>query len=319
MPRPARISDWVALFALTVLWGSAFLLNEIALGALPPNVIVAGRIIIATGVLFAAMHAHGISLPGELRGWLPMFAMAVFGNVLPFTLIAWAQQFISSSLAGILMAVMPLFVLTLAHFFLPGGRMTPKRAVGFFAGFIGVSVVIGPDALSYDSSSLALWGALATLGAALSYSISAIIARRMRAAEPLQVSVGMLLLSSVLAAPGAALDLATPIEVSWPALMALCALGLLSTGYATVLYFRLVQGPGPAFLSFVNYLVPAWAVLAGWAFLNETLSVSVFVGLALILVGIAVSELWPPDASALRSALGRRGVVLPARIAKERG
>ena len=70
----------------------------------------------------------------------------------------------------------------------------------------------------------------------------------------------------------------------------LIVLGLLATGFATLLYFRLVQGPGPTFISFVNYLVPAWAVIAGALFLDESLSLSVFLGLALILSGIGLSE-----------------------------
>ncbi len=76
-----------------------------------------------------------------------MLVMAILGNVLPFQLIAWAQLHIASSMAGVLMAVMPLFVLTLAHFFVPGARLTPLRIAGFVMGFIGVVCVIGPDAL----------------------------------------------------------------------------------------------------------------------------------------------------------------------------
>ena len=75
--------------------------------------------------------------------------------------------------------------------------------------------------------------------------------------------------------------------------LALLFLGLLATGFAALLYFRLVQGPGPTFLSFVNYLVPAWAVIAGAVFLDESLSLTVFVGLAMILAGIGFSEFGP--------------------------
>ncbi len=291
MPRAAHFGDWVALLALTLMWGTAFMFNELALASFSPSVLVAGRIIIAAAVLVAFMRANGIRLPPVGRGWIPLLVMAILGNVLPFQLIAWAQQHIDSSLAGILMAVMPLFVLTLAHFLLPGSRLTPYRVVGFVVGFAGVVTIIGPEALRGLDDNSTLWGAIAVLGAALSYSLNSIYARRLGATDPVQLSAGMLVAASLLSLPGAAVDIPTMVSPSVAATASLAVLGLLSTGVATLLYFRLVQGPGPTFLSFVNYLVPPCAVLAGALFLNETVSSSVYAGMSLILSGIALSEL----------------------------
>ena len=131
MQRDATPQDWFTLLVLTVLWGSAFLFNELALASLSPAVLVAGRIVIATAFIWGYLRISGNTLPAPGRAWLPMVVLAIFGNVLPFHLVAWAQQHIDSSMAGILMAVMPLFVLTLAHFFVPGGRLTRWRVVGF--------------------------------------------------------------------------------------------------------------------------------------------------------------------------------------------
>ena len=291
MPRAAHFGDWIALLALTLMWGTAFMFNELALASFPPSVLVAGRILIATAVLFAFMRANGIRLPPLGRAWIPLLVMAVLGNVLPFQLIAWAQQYIDSSMAGILMAVMPLFVLTLAHFLLPGSKLTPYRVVGFVVGFAGVVTIIGPEALRGLDKNTTLWGAIAVLGAALSYSLNSIYARRLGATNPVQLSAGMLVAASLLSLPGAAVDVPGIASPSVAAMASLAVLGLLSTGLATLLYFRLVQGPGPTFLSFVNYLVPPCAVLAGALFLDETVSSSVYVGLCLILSGIAFSEL----------------------------
>jgi len=142
MPRVPHSGDWISLLALTALWGSAFLLNEIALASFTPSILVAGRIFVAVGLIYGYLRVTGGSLPGPGRAWWPMFVLALFGNVLPFHLVAWSQQYIDSSLAGVLMAVMPLFVLTLAHFFVPGARLTPFRAAGFVVGFAGVVVII---------------------------------------------------------------------------------------------------------------------------------------------------------------------------------
>jgi drug/metabolite transporter (DMT)-like permease len=293
MPRAAKFSDWLALLALTAMWGSAFMFNEFALAAFPPAVLVAGRLLIATALLVTFMRANGVKLPAFGRAWIPIAVMALLGNVLPFHLIAWGQQYIDSSLAGILMAVMPLFVLTLAHFFLPGSTLTPYRVAGFVIGFSGVVVIIGPEALGGLSDNTALWGAIAALGAALSYSINSIYARRLGAADPIQLSAGTLVAASVMTLPAAAVDLSSVLTPGPAAISAMLVLGLLSTGLATVIYFRLVQGPGPEFISTVNYLVPVWAVGAGALFLGESISPQMYGGMLLILSGIALGELGP--------------------------
>ena len=305
MPRAPHYGDWISLLALTALWGSAFLLNEIALASFTPSLLVAGRILIAAVLIVGYLRLTGNSLPLPGYAWWPMLVLALFGNVLPFHLVAWSQQHIDSSLAGVLMAAMPLFVLTLAHFFVPGARLTLYRAAGFVIGFAGVVVIIGPDFLRGFDGNVALWGAIAVLGAALSYSISTIYARRLGAGDPVRRSAGMLIVASIMSLPAAAVDLPTIMTPSLGAAVALGTLGLLATGFATLLYFRLVQGPGPAFLSLVNYLVPAWAVIAGALFLDESLSLSVFVGLSLILCGIALSEIGPRIARAIRAARTR--------------
>lgn len=317
MPSAPHLGDWLSLLALTVLWGSAFLFNELALASFPPSVIVGGRILIATLLIFGYLRLSGDALPRLGRAWLPMVVLAVIGNVLPFHLIAWAQQHIDSSLAGILMAVMPLFVLTLAHFFVPGARLTPYRVIGFVVGFAGVAVVIGPEFPRGLAGNAALLGAIAALGAALSYSVSTIYARRLGAGDPVVRSAGMLVAASLLAAPMALFDLSAVVAPSVASIVALIVLGLLATGFATLLYFRLIQGPGPAFLSFVNYLVPAWAVIAGAVFLDESISLSVFSGLALILGGIAISELGSRAVDRLKGIRSRYVVSLPTSIARE--
>lgn len=305
MPRAPHSGDWLSLLALAVLWGSAFLLNEIALASFPPAVLVGGRILIAALLIYAYLRLSGGALPRAGTAWLPMVALAAFGNVLPFHLVAWAQQHIDSSLAGILMAAMPLFVLTLAHFLIPGARLTAFRVAGFVVGFAGVVVVIGPEFLRGLSGNMELYGALATLGAALSYSISTIYTRRLGAGDPVRRAAGMLIVASLLSAPAALIDLSAIAAPTLSSAIALGVLGLMASGFATLLYFRLVQGPGPTFLSLVNYLVPAWAVIAGALFLDESLSLSVLLGMSLILAGIALSEFGARAATLITASWSR--------------
>ena len=293
MPRAANTGDWLALFTLTALWGTSFALNEVALASFSPAVMVAGRVLVASVVLFGFMRASGVTLPKTVREWIPMLVLAAAGNLLPFQLVAWGQQYIASSTAGVLMAVMPLFVLSLAHFFVPGARLTLFRVAGFIAGFAGVMLVIGFDSITNLDGNMALLGCLAVLAAAFSYSVNSIYARRLGSTNPIQLAAGMMVVSCLVALPQAAPDLGELADPALGSALALVFLGLFSTGTATLLYFRVIQGPGPTFLSLVNYLVPVWAVGTGAVFLGESLPLSVWMGLALILSGIAISEFGP--------------------------
>lgn len=291
MPATPNLGDWLRLLLLTVFWGTAFMFTEIALRSFSPSVLVFGRIVIAAALVTGFLYYAGSRLPRNGRAWWQMLVMALTGNVLPFHLITWGQLSVPSSLAGVLMAVMPLFVLTLSHIFVPGARLTGYRVLGFLAGFAGVVVVIGPEALQGLRGNATLLGALAVLGGAFSYAVSAVYARLIGASEPVRLAAGMLIVGSLLSLPPA---VATAPQLAVPGLAAavsLVVLGLFSTGYATVIYFRLVQGPGPNFLSFVNYLVPAWAVLAGAVVLDEVVTLNAYIGLLMILAGIAASEL----------------------------
>ena len=162
-------------------------------------------------------------------------------------------------------------------------------------------VAIGPDfSAGFGGNNLAFWGSIATLGAAFSYAASSVYARTLGPTDPVRLSTGMLIVASALSLPAALVDAPLAAPPGAAALIAVLVLGLLATGFATLLYFRLVQGPGPAFLSLVNYLVPVWAVLAGALLLGEAVSPAVFLGLGLILAGIAIGEFGPRGKRALQ-------------------
>lgn len=306
MPRAATLSDWFALFALTIFWGTSFLFIELALKAFPPAVLVSGRILLGALALLLFMWLSGLRLPRDRRVWAGWVVIAVLGIILPMRFTAWGQQYISSAEAGVLMAISPLFVYTLSHFFLPGERLTFVRLGGFALGFAGVILVIGPTALNDWSGNMHLLGLLAVLGAALSYSLNSVFARRVSTdQDPMALATGTILLGALMAAPSGVANLdAVMLPAGFIPWMALGVLGLICSGFAAVLYFRLIQGPGPAFTTTVTYLVPAWAVLAGAVILQETLPWRVYLGLGLILGGIALSEL---GGAWRRRRLERRG------------
>jgi len=280
-----------------LMWGSAFLLTKVAVSSLDPDTVVAGRLLVACLLLVPVALVQGAGRRGPswgLRLWLFLLLIAIFGNALPFALIAWGQQRIDSGLAGILMAVMPLVTLGLSHYLVPGERLTPYRVAGFFLGFLGVVVLVGPGALAQVfNGGGPLLPMLAVLGGAVCYAISAILARLRPPSEPLPSAAATILMAAVMMLP-LTLGPQHPEAVAKPtfaSLAAVLALGVFSTAWASIVYFQLIRSAGPAFLSQLNYLIPLWAVAVGTLFLGERPEPNALYALALILGGILLTQL----------------------------
>jgi len=301
-------AEWALLFTLVVLWGSSFMLVRVSLDAFTPLAVTAGRLLIGAGVLGLVLVAMRRRVSQQPRHWLFFLAMALLGNAAPFFLIAWGQVAIPSGLTGILMAVMPLAVLLMAHFLVAGERLTRRRLAGFALGFLGVVVLTGPDArAALVGREASFISQLAVLGAALCYGVAAIVARRGPVLHPVVVAapvlaiagtlVGALLLAAGAGAGGDSGAVAVHDPVGAWSAAAMLALGALSTGLATVVYFTLIARAGPTFLSLINYLIPVWAVVLGAVALDERLPPRAFVALALILAGLVLAR-WRSGRSA---------------------
>ena len=290
MTRP--LSHWLLLFALVVMWGSGFMMTGIAVRSFSPSVLVTLRLAIGAILLTGVIYARGMRLPWGGRFWLYSLLIAATGTCVPYWLISFGQQRVDSGLAGILMGIMPLSTMVLAHFFVQGERLNPITVVGFVIGFVGLAVLIGPNALlELEGQGGALFYELAILGGALFYAINTVVARHRPPADPQVAAAGMAVAGSVvmlpLGLPDAPAELAAaPAGPLW----ALITLTLVQTVIATVVFLRLVAIAGPSFVSFINYLIPVWAVLMGVTFLGERPGLGALVALALILSGIGLSE-----------------------------
>lgn len=291
MARP--LSHWLLLAAIVILWGSAFGVTEIAIEAFSPLVLVTGRMILAAILLTAVVWFRGQSLPRSTRFWLFSLAMAVAGNCLPFWLISKAQLQIDSGLAGILMSIMPLTTLLLAHVFVPGERLSGGKLAGFMLGFVGIVVLIGPEALlELKGQGTAFWAEIACLFAAFCYATNAIIARHRPSFDPIVAAAGTMIVGALIMIPLGVVDLPRQIaEASTEGLLAGVALAVLASALAPVVFLRLVTLAGPSFVAFINYLIPLWALLMGILLLGEQPRWTALVALALILGGLALSEM----------------------------
>lgn len=283
---------WSLLIALSVLWGGSFFFVGVAVAEIPALSLVALRVGIAAAILWAALPLLGTAPPRRARAWGAIAVMAVLNNIVPFTLIVWAQQTLPSGLAAILNATTPLWTVLVAHALTHEERATPGKLAGVALGFGGVAAMMGPQVLGGAAAAGA--ATLAMLAATLSYAFAGVWGRRFRAAgiTPMQAALGQVSVAAVAMAP-IALVLDAPWRLPVPSLAATGAvLGLaaLSTALAYVLYFRILALAGAVNLLLATFLIPVSAVLLGVLVLGEALEPRHLLGMALIGLALAAID-----------------------------
>jgi drug/metabolite transporter (DMT)-like permease len=288
-------TEWLLLLLLSVLWGGSFFFFKILVDVLPPFTVVLGRVGLAAIALNLFLLAKGEPMPSSPRLWRQFFAMGTLNNVVPFTLIVFGETRIASGLASILNATTPLFTIIAAHVLTRSERLTGAKITGVLFGFLGVAVLIGPDALSGLGQG-DLLGEGACLLAALTYGFAGIYGRRFKGVPALQVATGQITASTIILLPIAALvdrpwTLPAPDLHVWAAFI---AIALLSTALAYMLYFRILAAAGATNLLLVTFLLPISALLLGALALGEAVSGRAIFGMILIAAGLAAIDgrLW---------------------------
>lgn len=288
-PRPAL--DWRLRFAaLSLIWGFSFLLIKVGTDGYAPFQVTFGRLLSGTAVLAVVMVVKRERLPRSARTWGHLAVAAFFLNALPFSLFAYAELSIPSTLAGICNATSPLWGMALSLVALSEDRPTRRRVAGLGLGFLGVLTVLGAwqgfSGLDFSGTAMALL-------ASLSYPVGWIYVRRTLAgsgASTLALTGSQLFLGT------AQLALVTPLFSSAPGgfpllpTLAVVALGALGTGVAVLLQYGLVNEVGPTTAQMVTYFIPVIATAAGVAVLGEQLSWNTPVGALVVLAGAALTQ-----------------------------
>jgi len=274
---------------LALLWGSSFTFIKVSLEGLAPGQLVLGRLVLGAAVLLAIVAVRKVALPRPAQVWGHIGAAGLFGNVIPFLLLSYGEKTTGAGIAGVLIGASPLLTLALATAALPTERATVRKAVGLGIGFAGVVLVIGP----WHESLGSLGGRLACVGAAVSYAIGFVYVRKFLSPlglAPLSLAASQLVSAAVLqAAVTPFLDWRVP-ALTGSVTFSVVVLGLLSTGLAYVLYFRLIGDVGATTASAVNYVVPVFAVLIGVLFLGEPVTWNLLAGGLVVLLGVAWAE-----------------------------
>jgi drug/metabolite transporter (DMT)-like permease len=288
--RSTRL-EWVLFVILGFFWGSSYLFIKIGVEAgLPPFTLVMLRLFFGLVLLATVVRIAGEPLPREAKTYFHLVVMATVNIVLPFSLITWAERSVDSALAATLNAAVPLFVIVVAAIFLRDERITANRVAGLIVGFVGVAILVGFDPATLSSGNFN--GEIALIGSTISYALGAVYARRnihgLRPMIPALFQVGfafalVTILAFIFERPLAVMTAMTP-----NALFAVVWLGLLGSGLAYLVFFRILAAWGATRTSMVAYLLPIYGIALGALVLHEHVDQRLLVGTALVIGGVAL-------------------------------
>ena len=278
---------------LGIVWGSTFLFIELALQGITPLWLTSARIVFATIITSIIWLMRGGKLfITEETAWLRLGIIGIISTALPFQLISWGQQYVTSSFAGLAMASMPLFVLPLAYFFNTNEVLDRSKFIGVMIGFLGIFILFSPDfTVSNNTSILLIFGKLACILAAFCYASNSILMRKLPKIDPVGLAAVSLLIGSLWVVMWALAIEGPPPKISRETSLILILLGLLPTALANLIRVLLIREAGPVFLGITNYIVPLWASIMGALILKETLTIEFYLAATITIAGIYISQM----------------------------
>lgn len=278
--------ELLLLLALATLWGASYTFIKIGIETIPPVTLIAARTLIAGTLLLAVLRWRGLSLPRDAATWRRFLFQACLNSVVPFTLIAWAEQTIDAGIASILNATTPIFAFLMTALITRHEAVTARKLVGILAGMTGISLIIGMEA--FGGLGEQLLPQLAVVLATVCYAGAAIFGRGFKGLDPMMPAAGSLIAGAALLIPvSLVVDRPWTLSPSAGSLLALVALAVFSTALAFAIYFRLIQTLGSVGATAQAYLRVPIGVAIGALFLGERLSDTAWIGLGCVIVGVA--------------------------------
>lgn len=286
--RPAREFALLALLAL--LWGSTYFFLKIAVAEIPPVTVIAARVSVAAAFLLAVLFLRGERLPADFATWRRLFMLSLLNSTIAWTVLAWGQQHIDSSLASVLNSTSPIFVFLFTLVVSRHESTNPTRFFGACLGLVGVIFIVGTEALAGLGREVA--GQAAAVGGAMLYGCAAIYGRRFsHLSAPVTAAGTMLCAAACLVPLSLVLDAPWRLAPSAGALAAVAVISVFCTGVALMVYFRLVHTLGSLGVASQAYLRVVVGVLLGTLFLGEHLPLLVVTGSATAVLGVVLINL----------------------------
>ncbi len=284
--NPNVTKELALLLVLSTLWGASYSFIKIGVETIPPVTLIAARTFIAGMILVAIIRWRGLNLPKELATWRRFLFQACLNSVVPFTLIAWAQQTTDAALATILNSTSPIFAFLLTVLVTRHEVVTGRKLFGVGAGIVGICLIVGVQALG--GLGRELWAQLAIVAATICYAGAAIFGKNFKGLDPIMPAAGSMICGAVILIPASLIaERPWTLAPSMESIMALMALSVFSTALAFVIYFRLVQTLGSVGTTAQAYLRVPIGVAIGVVFLGESLSSTGLIGLVCVIAGVA--------------------------------
>ena len=278
----------IALLAL--IWGSAFLWIKLADRGFSPVEVTLARLALGAAVLFAIVRVRREGVPRSGRLWVHIAVAALFANAVPYLLFAVAEQTADSSTAGIINATTPLWTVVLALAVRHQTSVTNWQAAGLIVGFAGAVLIFTPW---HTAGGLFSAGGLECLAASVSYAVSYIYMDRYlarRGIGPVVLSACQLSAAAVMLAIALGVTGVPTPDVTAENVAAIAVLGIIGTGFAYVLNYQIITSEGATVASTVTYLLPVVAIVLGVLVLDESITAITLAGIALVLVGVALTR-----------------------------
>jgi drug/metabolite transporter (DMT)-like permease len=284
--RSNRI-DWLIFLALGFMWGSSYLFIKLAVDDFGTFTLVSLRLLVGALLLWVVIRLAHQPLPRERRMYGHLLVMSIVNITIPFLLITWAEQSVDSSLAAILTSPVPLFAIVLSALFLHDEPMRVNGVAGLIVGFIGVIIITSPGLTGAGGS---VTGELALLGAAFSYAVGAVYSRRnVRGLPPMVPAVFQVSFAAIIVSVVALL-----FEHPWTAtpdaeaIFSILWLGILGSGLAYLLVFRLFAHWGATRTTLIAYVIPPVGIALGFLVLNEPIDARIIFGTMLVVAGVGL-------------------------------
>jgi drug/metabolite transporter (DMT)-like permease len=282
----AYLTELVLLSVLATLWGASYTFIKLGVESIPPVTFIAARTAIAAVVLMGVLHWRDIAMPTELAVWRRFLFQSCLNSVIPFTLIAWAEQSVDAGLATILNSSAPIFIFILTRCLARQPSATGRQFFGVISGMLGICMIVGVQALSGIGQQLI--AQLAIVAATACYAGAAIFGRIFEGLDPMLPAAGSLLCGAIILIPISLIaDHPWTLAPSGRSILALICLAVFSTALAFTLYFRLIQTLGSVGTASQAYLRVPIGVSIGVLFLGEGLAPTTLLGLVCVVAGVA--------------------------------
>jgi len=283
------------LAALATLWGGSYTFIKIGIETIPPVTLIAARTLIAGTILVLVMRLRGVSLPRDRMSWRNFAIQACLNSAIPFTLIAWAETSIDAGLAVILNSMTPVFTFLITLLWSRHETTGWRKFTGVVVGLAGTCVIVGHQALTHVGQEF--FAQIAVVLATICYAGAAIFGKTFKTLDPMAPAAGSLLTGAAILIPvSLAVDHPWTLAPSGASVLALIGLAVFSTSMAFVIYFRLIRTLGSLGTTAQGYLRAPIGVAIGAYVLGERLDLSALLGLACILIGVALMTI--PQGSA---------------------